>query len=78
MSFDLSADLGQPAFVVPSPGEEARALIGLIIFAGVSLLILLAVLIQLAMLLAWRLGLGGAPVPGGYPNAEPDGGRASG
>lgn len=75
VSLDLSAHLGQPAFVVPSEGEEAHALIGWIILAGLSLLVLLAALIQLAVLTAWRLGLGGAPAAGGHPDPEPSGGR---
>jgi hypothetical protein len=69
VSLDLSAHLGQPAFVVRSEGEEAHALIGWIILAGLSLLVLLAALVSLGVLLAWRLGFGGAPVPGGRPNA---------
>jgi hypothetical protein len=78
VSLDLSAHLGQPAFVVPSEGEEAHALIGWIILAGLSLLVLLAALVSLGVLLAWRLGFGGALVPGGRLNAEAGVGRASG
>jgi hypothetical protein len=78
VSLDLSAHLGQPAFVVPSEGEEAHALIGWIILAGLSLLVLLAAIVSLCVLLAWRLGFGGASVPGGRPNTEPGSGRASG
>jgi hypothetical protein len=74
VSLDLSVQLGQPAFVVPSEGEEAHALTGWIIIAGLSLLVLLAALASLAVLLTWRLGFG-APVPGWRPNAEPGGGR---
>ncbi len=77
VSLDLSAHLGQPAFVIASEGEEAHALIGWIILAGLSLLVLLAALASLGVLLARRLGFGGAPVPGA-PSAEPGGGRASG
>ena len=57
---ELSAHLGQPSFVVPSPGEEARALIGWIVRSGLSLVVLLAALIELGRLLAWRLGFGTA------------------
>ena len=64
VSLDLSAHLSQPAFVIPSEGEEAHALIGWIILAGLSLLVLLATLVSLGVLLARRLGFGGAPVPG--------------
>lgn len=67
VSLDLSAHLGQPAFVIPSEGEEAHALIGWIILAGLSLLVLLAALVSLGVLLARRLDFGGAPVPGGRP-----------
>ena len=63
----LSAHLGQPAFVIRSEGEEAHALIGWIILAGLSLLVLLASLVSLGVLLARRLRFGGAPVPGGRP-----------
>jgi hypothetical protein len=77
VSLDLSAHLGQPAFVVPSEGEEAHALIGWIILAGLSLLVLLAAVVSLGVLLAWRLGFG-ASVHGGRPSAAPGGGRASG
>jgi hypothetical protein len=38
----LAADLGQPVFVVPSPGEEAHALAGWIVLAGPSLAVLIA------------------------------------
>jgi hypothetical protein len=54
ISLDLSAHLGQPAFVVRSEGEEAHALIGWIILAGLSLLVLLAALGSLGVLLARR------------------------
>ena len=60
VSLDLSAHLSQPAFVIPSEGEEAHALIGWIILAGLSLLALLAALVSLGVLLARRLGFGGA------------------
>ncbi len=65
VSLDLSAHLGQPAFVVPSPGEEAHALIGWIVLAGLSLMVLLAALIGLAWLVVWRLGFGSA-VPSAF------------
>jgi hypothetical protein len=61
VSLDLSAHLGQPAFVVPSEGEEAHALMGWIILAGLCLLVLLAALVPLGLLMAWRLGFGSTP-----------------
>jgi len=76
VSLDLSAHLSQPAFVLPSEGEEAHALIGWIILAGLCLLVLLAALVSLGLLLARRLGFGGAPVPGGRADAGPDPGIA--
>lgn len=67
VSLDLSAHLGQPAFVIRSEGEEAHALIGWIILAGLSLLVLLAALVCLGILLARRLGSRGA---GGLPDSS--------
>ncbi len=55
---DLSARLGQPVFVVPSPGEEAHALIGWITLTGLSLVVLVAAAAGLVVLLYWRLGFG--------------------
>lgn len=60
---DLSARLGQPVFVVPSPGEEAHALAGWIVLGGVSLVVLVAAAAGLVLLLTWRLGFG-RPAPG--------------
>lgn len=60
---ELSARLGQPVFVVPSPGEEAHALIGWIALAGLSLVVLVAAATGLVLLLIWRLGFG-RPAPG--------------
>jgi len=57
---DLSVRLGQPAFVVPSIGEEVRALAGWIVLLVLSVLDLGAALTGLVMLLAWRLGFGAA------------------
>jgi hypothetical protein len=54
VSLDLSTHLGQPAFVIRSEGGEAHALIGWIILAGLSLLVLLAALVSLGVLLARR------------------------
>jgi hypothetical protein len=58
VTLDLAAQLGQPAFAVPSPGEEAHALIGWIVLAGLPLIVVLAALTALVRLLAWRLGFG--------------------
>jgi len=58
VSLDLAVPLGQPAFAVPSPGEEAHALIGWIVLAGLPLIVVLAALTALVWLLAWRLGFG--------------------
>jgi hypothetical protein len=54
VSLDLSTHLGQPAFVIRSEGGEARALIGWIVLAGLSLLVLRAALVSLGVLLARR------------------------
>jgi hypothetical protein len=54
----LAAHLGQPAFAVPSPGEEAHALIGWIVLAGLPLIVVRAALTALVRLLALRLGFG--------------------
>jgi hypothetical protein len=54
----LAVHVGQPAFAVPSPGEEAHALIGWIVLAGLPLIVVLAALTALVRLLAWRLGFG--------------------
>ena len=54
----LSAYPGQPVFVVPSPGEEARALAGWIALAVLSLVVLIAAMTGTVLLLTWRLGLG--------------------
>ena len=58
MSLELSTRLGQPAFVVPSEGEEARALAGWIALAVLSLAALVAALTGLSVLVIWRLGFG--------------------
>ncbi len=63
---DLSARPSQPVFVVPSPGEEAHALIGWIALAGLSLVVLVAAAAGLVLLLYWRLGFG-KPAPAGQP-----------
>jgi hypothetical protein len=55
---DLSADPGQPVFVVSSPGEEAHALSGWIALAGLSLVVLIAAMTGMILLLMWRLGVG--------------------
>ena len=69
VTLDLTANLGQPAFVVPSEGEEAHALAGWIALAIVSILVFFAALIPLIMLAAWRLGFG---APAAYrPQARP-------
>lgn len=68
---DLLAQLGQPAFVVPSEGEEVHALTGWIILAGLCLLVLLAALGSLGLLLARRLGFGAPPTPGERPTQLP-------
>jgi hypothetical protein len=60
VTLDLTANLGQPAFVVPSEGEEAHALAGWIALAILSILVFFAALIPLVMLAAWRLGFGTA------------------
>jgi len=65
VSVDLSAHLGQPAFVLLSEGEEAHALIGWIILAGLCLLAVLAALVTLGLLLAGRLGPGRLLSPAG-------------
>jgi hypothetical protein len=54
----LAAYPGQPVFVVPSPGEEAGALRGWIVLAGLSLMVLMAAMTGTILLLTWRLGLG--------------------
>ena len=54
----LSSYPGQPVFVVPSPGEEARALAGWIALAVLSLVVLIAAMTGTVLLLTWRLGLG--------------------
>jgi SAM-dependent methyltransferase len=75
LSLDLAVQLGQPAFAVPSPGEEAHELIGWIVLAGLPLVVVLAALTALVRLLAWRLGFG-SPVrsaagPGQRRSPEP-------
>jgi hypothetical protein len=64
VTLDLTANLGQPAFIVPSEGEEVRALAGWIAFAILSILVFFAALIPLVMLAARRLGFG-APAADG-------------
>jgi hypothetical protein len=69
VTLDLTANLGQPAFVVPSEGEEAHALAGWIALAILSILVFFAALIPLIILAAWRLGFG-APAAG-RPQGRP-------
>ena len=68
MRLEVGTRLGQPAFVVPSPGEEAHALGGWIALAALCLVALIAALAGLGLLLVWRLGFGmpaeARPVPG--------------
>lgn len=77
VALGLGADLGQPVFVVPSPGEEAHALIGWIALAVLSLVVLAGAGLGLGLLLVWRLGFG-VPVPPvrsrGAPPGFPGGG----
>jgi hypothetical protein len=63
VTLDLTASLGQPAFVVPSEGEEVRALAGWIALAILSVVVFVAALALLIVLAAWRLGFG---APDGY------------
>jgi hypothetical protein len=53
--FELTEAPGQPVFVVPSEGQEARALAGWIVLTGAALLILVASLFGLGWLAWWRL-----------------------
>jgi hypothetical protein len=76
VTLDLTASLGQPAFVVPSESEEARALAGWIALAILSVLVFLAVLVLLIMLAAWRLGFG-APRQASEPASRKWPGRAT-
>lgn len=55
VQIELAASPGQPVFVVPSEGQEARALTGWIVLTGASLLILLVSLVSLGKLAWWRL-----------------------
>jgi hypothetical protein len=69
VALDLTANLGQPAFIVPSEGEEARALAGWIALALLSVLVFFAALIPLIVLAVWRLGFG-TPAPDGRPGRK--------
>jgi hypothetical protein len=55
VQIELTTSPGQPVFVVPSEGQEARALTGWIVLAGAALLILLVSLACLGWLAWWRL-----------------------
>jgi hypothetical protein len=55
VEIELTTAPGQPVFVVPSEGQEARALTGWIVLAGAALLILLLSLACLGRLAWWRL-----------------------
>jgi hypothetical protein len=61
--FDLTAQVGQPVYVLPSEGAEVHTLFGWIVLGVGSLLIAIVALVGLAYLLAWRLGLGTARPP---------------
>ena len=55
VQIELAASPGQPVFVVPSEGQQARALTGWILLAGAALLTLLVSLTGLGRLAWWRL-----------------------
>lgn len=58
MSLELGTRLGQPAFVVPAPGEEVHALVGWIGLAVLALAVLVGAGVGLGQLVTWRLGFG--------------------
>ena len=68
VNLELGTRLGQPAFVVPSPGEEASALAGWIAVAVVSLTVLAVAELGLGVLLIWRLGFGVPRAPYVHPS----------
>ena len=55
VQIELTNSPGQPVFVVPSEGQEARALTGWIALTGAALLILIVSLFGLGRLAWWRL-----------------------
>jgi hypothetical protein len=65
VQIELTAPAGQPVFVVPSEGQQARALAGWIVLAGAALLTLLVSLAGLGRLAWWRLtpALCSGPLP---------------
>jgi hypothetical protein len=65
VQIELTTSPGQPVFVVPSEGQEARALTGWIVLTGAALLILLVSLACLGRLAWWRLTP--APRLGAFP-----------
>lgn len=64
VQLELAASPGQPVFVVPSEGQLVRSLIGWIVLAGATLLILLASLAGLGVLAWWRLTPTPSPATG--------------
>jgi hypothetical protein len=72
VQIELTTSPGQPVFVVPSEGQEARALTGWIVLTGAALLILLVSLACLVRLAWWRL------VPAPLVREQADGSGASG
>jgi hypothetical protein len=72
VQIELATSPGQPVFVVPSEGQEARALTGWIVLTGAALLILLVSLACLVRLAWWRL------VPAPLVREQADGSGASG
>ncbi len=83
VQIELAAPAGQPVFVVPSEGQQARALAGWIVLAGAAVLTLLASLAGLGRLAWWRLtpALSSGPLPaqddltGSPGSSQPDTGR---
>jgi hypothetical protein len=63
VQIELTDSPGQPVFVVPSEGQEARSLIGWIALTGAALLILIASLVGLGRLAWWRLSFTLADAP---------------